>query len=109
LTEQVNMHGLHQKTIDALHTVLEKEDGVEAAVLYGSRAMGTYRNGSDIDLTLLGATLDLTTLQRIENNLDDLMLPYKIDLSLFKDIQNTELLAHIERVGWVLYQRKAAD
>jgi predicted nucleotidyltransferase len=47
LTEQVIMHGLHQKTIDALHTVLEKEDGVEAAVLYGSRAMGTYRNGSD--------------------------------------------------------------
>ncbi len=100
------MHGLNQKTVDAICAVLEKAGRVEAAVLYGSRAMGTYRNGSDIDLTLKGAHLDLTTLQRIEIDLDDLMLPYKIDVSLFNDIQNTELLAHIERVGQVFYQRK---
>jgi predicted nucleotidyltransferase len=49
-------------------------------VLYGSRAKGNYRPGSDIDLTLLGESLNLTELQKIELELDDLMLPYKIDL-----------------------------
>ncbi len=47
--------------------------------------------------------MDLTILFKIENELDDLLLPYKIDLSVFSDIENPELLGHIERVGKVFY------
>ena len=75
---------------------------VQKASLYGSRALGRYRPGSDIDLTLVGP-LDLQTLNRISVALDDLLLPYVIDLSIFSQIDNDHLRAHIERVGVEFY------
>ena len=81
---------------------------VEKAMLYGSRAKGTYRPGSDIDLTLMGPGLNLKTLFRIETELDDLLLPYKIDLSIFDHIDNPGLVDHIRRMGKVFYQREEA-
>ncbi len=93
------MYGLKPETIQAMRGVFEKYPAVQQATLYGSRAKGNYRPGSDIDLTLEGEGLDLSTLHKIENDLDDLLLPYKIDLSLLKHIQNPELLDHIRRVG----------
>lgn len=97
------MYGLKPDTIKCITSVFEKEPAVEKVILYGSRAKGNYRQGSDIDLTLEGENLDLTILQRMENDIDDLMLPYKLDLSLLKHIRNTELLDHIEQVGKVFY------
>jgi len=99
------MFGLKTETIQAIREVLAKYPEVEKAILYGSRAKGNYRPGSDIDLTLAGDKLTLTTLQKIENELDDLLLPYKIDLSLHRQIQNKALLEHIERVGKVFFDR----
>jgi hypothetical protein len=58
-----------------------------------------------MDLTLEGDNLDLNTLQIIENDLDDLLLPYKVDLSIFSKIDNPDLIDHIKRVGKVLYER----
>ncbi|WP_293013047.1 nucleotidyltransferase domain-containing protein [Mongoliibacter sp.] len=78
-------------------------------MLYGSRAKGNYRPGSDIDLTLLGESLDLTELQKIEIELDDLMLPYKIDLSIHHKIQNSDFLEHIQRVGKIFYEKAEYD
>ena len=67
----------------ALVAELVSAHGVHTIVLYGSRAKGTRRPGSDIDLTLCGGGLDRTLLARIENDLDDLLLPYQMDLALF--------------------------
>jgi len=97
------MYGLKPHTIAAIRSVLNKHPEVESAILYGSRAMDTYRNGSDIDMTLTGEKLNLTLLQRIEHELDDLYLPYKIDLSLHRQIRNTDLLNHIAKVGKVFF------
>lgn len=99
------MFGLKISTIQAIQDILKKHPEVEKAILYGSRAKGNYRPGSDIDLTLKGEKLNLTTLQKIENEIDELLLPYKMDLSLHKQIQNKELLEHIERVGKVFFER----
>ncbi|GEM_PF-62686 len=99
------MYGLTNDTIQAIQEVFAKYPDVEKAILYGSRAKGNYRPGSDIDLTLSGEKLTLSTLQKIENELDDLLLPYKIDLSVFQHIGNPDLVAHIERVGQVFYQK----
>jgi predicted nucleotidyltransferase len=98
-------YGLTSSTIQAIQDVFAGYLQVEKAVLYGSRAKGNYRNGSDIDLVLWGQDLDLSLLFRIETQLDDLLLPYKIDLSLYDHIANPELREHIQRVGKVFWQR----
>ncbi len=69
----------------------------------GNHPKGTFRNGSDIDLTLKGDALTHRELGKIDMELDDLLLPYKIDLSLFRQIDNPNLIDPIERVGLVFY------
>ena len=97
--------GLKAHTISAISKVFAQHPEIEQAVLYGSRAKGTYRHGSDIDLTLLGDALSYTQLNRIETEIDDLLLPYTVDLSLHTQIECADLLSHIQRVGQVFYQR----
>ena len=99
-------HGLSDQTLQKIRDVFVRYPQVEEAVLYGSRARGDYKNGSDIDLTLRGSTeLTHTILSRIANDLDDQLLPYTIDLSIFKNIRNPEMIEQIKRVGVALYKK----
>lgn len=91
--------GLKPEAINSIKEVLSKHNKIKKVVLYGSRAKGNFKPGSDIDLTLIAPEMTLTELLKIENELDDLMLPYKIDLSLFHHIDNSDLIEHIKRVG----------
>lgn len=103
-------YGLSQKTVERICLVFSRYQEVEEAILYGSRAKGNHKNGSDIDLTLKGGDrLTLVLLNRIMNDLDDLLLPYQIDLSIFSQISDESVVEHIERVGITLYKRKAAE
>ena len=97
--------GLSKKNIAQILSVFKAHEGVESVILYGSRAMGTFKEGSDIDLTIKGKTLNVTDLNRISNKLDDLLLPYKIDLSLYHYLQNQDIIAHIARVGVEFYRK----
>ncbi|GAB6107390.1 nucleotidyltransferase domain-containing protein [Fusibacter bizertensis] len=98
------MYGIVKSVWDSITNVLSQFDQVEQAVLYGSRAIGNFRNGSDIDLTLKGSKLNIDILIKIMKMIDDLDYPYEIDLSIYKDIQNQELKAHIDRVGIIIYR-----
>lgn len=100
-------YGLSDSTLEKLCSVFAQFPEVEKAVLYGSRAKGNYKTGSDIDLTLHGAALTQRLCGAIAEALDDLLLPYSIDLSLFDTLDNADLREHIERVGVVLYARNA--
>lgn len=95
--------GLNNEVIEKIQGVFALHSEVDEAVLYGSRAKGTYKPASDIDLTLIGTSLDLTIQQKIENELDDLLLPYKVDLSIYHQITNKDLIDHIERVGKLFF------
>ncbi len=98
--------GLKDATIDRIHSVLGHYSQVEKAILYGSRAKGNYKNGSDIDLTLQGGEdLTLNIQYRIMEELDDLLLPYTIDLSIYSMIHDPDLIEHIQRVGVTFYER----
>lgn len=101
-------HGLSETTVDRIRSVLAHFPEVEKAVLYGSRAKGTHRPGSDIDLTLYGSGLRQPLLAQIDGELDDLLLPYQMDLSLFVSLTHPALLDHIRRFGVVLYERAPA-
>ncbi len=99
------MFGLKEQDINAINQCFAQFSGIEQVIIYGSRAKGNYKPGPDIDLTIVGS-LDFSQLLQLENELDDRLLPYKIDLSLYHHIQNPDLLDHIKRVGKVFYSRE---
>ena len=98
-------YGLKKECIEKITEIFEQHDEIEAAILYGSRAKGNYKPGSDIDLTLKGKGLNLTVLNRISLELDDLMLPLVFDLSLYHQLNQADLIDHIQRVGKVFYEK----
>ena len=100
------MFGLKLQHIDLINACFAQYPQIEQIIIYGSRAKGNYKNGSDIDLTIVG-DLDYSSLMKLENQLDDLLLPYKIDLSLYQKISNPDLIEHIKRVGKVFYEKAA--
>jgi predicted nucleotidyltransferase len=99
--------GLSREDVQSIQEALRLFPKVSEAILYGSRAKGNHRPGSDIDLTLKGDGLSHQDLLDIELALDDLLLPYKIDLSLHHQLDNPQLINHIARAGKILY--KTAD
>ncbi len=97
--------GLSASVIEKISGVFAGHPAIAKVILYGSRAKGGFRAGSDIDLTVVESTIDLSELLLVENEIDDLMLPYKVDLSIFEKIENENLRDHINRVGQVFYIR----
>jgi len=98
-------YGLTEATVKKIQGVFARFPQIEKAVLYGSRAKGNFKTGSDIDLTLYGASLSADVCSTVASELDDLLLPYTIDLSIFDELNHPKLREHIERVGMVFYER----
>jgi len=98
--------GLPDSALATIRQILVDCPAVEKAILYGSRAKGNYRPGSDIDLTLIGKQLDLQTLGELATRLEESPIPYQVDLSLWQHLDHAKLREHIERVGVVFYQRE---
>ena len=98
--------GLPGATLDTVRQILASYPAVKKALIYGSRAKGTHRPGSDIDLTLMGDALQLDTLGQIATRLDESIIPYQVDLSIFELIEHAGLRDHIQRIGLVFYETK---
>ena len=96
--------GLPSNAIEKILAEFRKFPQIEKAILYGSRAMGTSKPGSDIDLSLVGQALNQDIVWKVSQALDDTLLHYVFDLSLFETLDNPDLKAHIARVGIVFYQ-----
>ncbi|WP_119394713.1 nucleotidyltransferase family protein [Salinibius halmophilus] len=84
----------------AITTIL-KQHGIQQCCLFGSRTLGTERPGSDIDLCIMD-DIDIVTLNAIDIDLEDLLLPVKVDLTKWSSIDNPDLKDHINRVGYAL-------
>ena len=97
--------GLTDIELQALRDLLASIPEVEQAIIYGSRARGTHQMASDIDLTLKGDNLTYLQLALLDEKIDDLYLPYFVDLSLYSMLKTPELLDSIRREGKVLYNR----
>ena len=91
--------GLTRRDRDLIRDVLARYHEVRRVTLFGSRAMGTFGRGSDIDLALEGRDLDARALTRIATELEDSDLPYKVDLLLRDEQLEPKLEAHIRRYG----------
>lgn len=105
----MNLHnepfGLSPAALVRIVEVLEAYPEIIRGRLFGSRAKGNYRPGSDIDLCLDAPMLSMCQRLEIENRLDDLLLPWKIDLVMQQEIDNPALSEHIERVGVSIFER----
>jgi len=102
----MSQFGLKQDTINQINQVFSAYPEISKAIIYGSRAKGNYKPGSDIDLTLFGDNINHHQLLEILNKIDDLLLPYFFDLSIFNSLNNPNLIEHIERVGITFYKRE---
>jgi len=98
--------GLKDSTIEQVKNTFTQFPLVERVIIYGSRAKGDFEEGSDIDITLIGENLTQNYLNKISLKLDDLLLPYKFDISVFNQISNPNLVDHIQRIGQVFYEKK---
>ncbi len=99
ITNSKTSTGLTSDEIDRIQGVFIKHSSVEQVYLYGSRAVGNHRPASDIDLAIAGEQVDDRTETAIFFELDDLMLPYKIDICLYEQIKNETLKKHIDEKG----------
>ena len=98
--------GLKDSEINALRETLASIPEVEEAIIYGSRARGTNKAFSDIDITLKGNNLTYLQLALLDAKIDDLYLPYSVDISLFSMLRNADLIESIEREGKVLFRNE---
>ena len=103
------IYGLKEAVVESIQNVFVSFPQIEKAVLYGSRAKGNYKNGSDIDLTLFGNDLNLSVMNKIELKIDDLLLPYTFDISIFYQISNPDLIEHINQAGKIFYEKQLHD
>ena len=91
--------------LELLCSLFARQREIERVILYGSRARGTHKPFSDVDITLLGVGLTRSHLSRLMADIDESSLPYFFDISLFAKLTNPDLIEQIEQTGVVLYKR----
>ncbi|MBI4126889.1 MAG: nucleotidyltransferase domain-containing protein [Deltaproteobacteria bacterium] len=94
--------GIAPEHLEKIRSIFRKYPNIQQVILFGSRAKGTQREGSDIDLALKGKKLDSRLLTQIELDYDAFYLPWKLDVILYDTIENADLKDHVDRVGVLL-------
>ncbi|SHE28827.1 Predicted nucleotidyltransferase [Marinitoga hydrogenitolerans DSM 16785] len=97
--------GLKEELLDNLIKIFSNNKKIKRVILFGSRAKGNFKNGSDIDIALYGEDLNINDIISIQVEIEKLEIPYGIDLIIYNKIDNKELKEHIDRVGKFLYKR----
>lgn len=96
--------GLSDSVIGELQDVFRRHANISKVLIFGSRAKGNYREGSDIDLVAIGNDLDYSQLIKILTEIDNLDLLYSVDLLDYNKTINTSIGEHIDSIGQVFYQ-----
>ena len=98
--------GLRENDIANIASVISNVHEIETAILFGSRAKSTQKNGSDVDIVLKGKNVTRDTVNTISYLLnEETNMPYNFDIVNFSTIQNEALIEHIERVGMIIYSK----
>lgn len=96
-------HGLTSRQLEELARVLAPFAGqIDRVALFGSRATGTARANSDIDLVVYGPNAN-TIVDRLWTLFDASNLPLKVDVLAYDQISNPALKAHVDAVNLTLF------
>lgn len=96
--------GLSEHTIATVNNYFKTVKEIEKVEIFGSRAKGTFKTGSDIDFVIYGNDLTDKLIRRISNELDELPTPYKFDILCFASIDNEDLIKNIKKDGKLFYK-----
>ena len=100
----MNSFGISKKSWEILINTIKSFNRIESAVIFGSRAKGNYKNGSDIDIAIYGKNVDAETALNLSAKLnEDTPSPYLYDILAGDIINNPDLKKHIDKVGEVFY------
>jgi predicted nucleotidyltransferase len=99
------MFGIYPKSFEEILSIIEDCSSIDEVIIYGSRAKGNFREGSDIDITLKGNIIK-EDLSKLWQKLDNSFIPYKFDISVYTALKSESLIEHIKRVGKTFYKRK---
>jgi len=99
-------HGIYNRSYQIIYETLQKEPGIEKAVLFGSRAMGNAKKGSDIDIAIFGNNINQQLISKISTKLNqEDPIPYFIEIIDYKTISNPKLKQHIDEKGVTIFER----
>lgn len=95
--------GIPEKSLKLIREAVSKYTDIEKALVFGSRAMGNYKRGSDVDLCIFGSKITGDTVNKLSIELNELLpLPYYFDVLHYESIINEELKTHIDKYGIAL-------
>jgi predicted nucleotidyltransferase len=106
INKTANLFGLQAGDLENIIAVIQQQNEVQEAIIFGSRAKGNYKNGSDIDIALKGSDVNHNTSSNISYVLnEETQMPYRFDVLNYETISNKDLIEHIDRVGICFYKR----
>ena len=101
-----NTLGLYDKSYQLIISSFQKFPEIEKAIIFGSRAIGNYKKGSDVDIALIGKNISFEVISTISTKLnEELPIPYHIDVINFNSISNGKLIKHINTQGKEFYKK----
>ncbi|MEA3280788.1 MAG: nucleotidyltransferase domain-containing protein [Thermodesulfobacteriota bacterium] len=105
--KEKNAFGLTDRDIKTLQDIFKKYPDVKNVFIFGSRAKGTYKQGSDIDLAIMNEGVKDTVIGKMKSDFEDSSLPYTVDLVNYHTIKHPELKNHVDRIGVPFYEKMA--
>lgn len=100
------MYGLLERDFKFILKAIDGYSEIEEVIIFGSRAMGNYKKGSDIDLALKGEKVDQRVVRRLSDELEEeYPLPYFFDIVNYNDIEDKEFKHHIDSVGKTIWEK----
>lgn len=102
----MNSFGITKKSYKLLLDLFLNHPQIEQVILYGSRAKGTFKKGSDIDLAIKGKDCTAEIATRVKTTINDVLpIPYKVDVVDYESLMFMELKQKIDEAGVVFYER----
>ena len=104
-----NNYGLTERDMKTFLQIFKRYPSVKEVKLFGSRAKGNFKPGSDIDLAVMNKEVDENELLHLRSEIDESSLPYRIDLVNYNNLTRTDFIDHINRVGVLFFKSEIHD